>query len=81
MLVNNKKYISTKNSNFIFLYRVSLSVNSTQVIEIESSSTTSLLNADKNLPKSNMIEQMVTSNGGWLELEHLEVNKNFINSD
>lgn len=50
-------------------------MNSTQVIEIESSSTTSLLNADKNLPKSNMIEQMVTSNGGWLELEHLEVNK------
>ena len=49
-------------------------MNSTQVIEIESSSTTSLLNADKNLPKSNMIEQMVTSNGGWLELEHLEVN-------
>lgn len=38
---------------------------------MESSSTTSLLN-DKNQPKSNMIEQMVTSNGGWLELEHLE---------
>lgn len=45
-------------------------VNSTQVIEMESSST-SLLN-DKNQPKTNMIEQMVTSNGGWLELEHLE---------
>lgn len=50
---------------------LSLTVNSTQVIEMESSSTTSLLN-DKNQPKTNMIEQMVTSNGGWLELEHLE---------
>ncbi|CAO1401951.1 unnamed protein product [Diamesa tonsa] len=46
------------------------SLNSTQVIEIESSST-SLMN-EKQQPKSNMIEQMVTSNGGWLELEHLE---------
>lgn len=27
---------------------------------------------EKQQPKSNMIEQMVTSNGGWLELEHLE---------
>lgn len=27
---------------------------------------------DKNNPKTNMIEQMVTSNGGWLELEHLK---------
>lgn len=50
-------------------------MNSTQVIEMESSSTTSLLNADKNQPKSNMVEQMVTSNGGWLELEHLEVSE------
>lgn len=48
-----------------------MTVNSTQVIEMESSSTTSLLN-EKNRYKSNMIEQMVTSNGGWLELEHLE---------
>lgn len=43
-------------------------VNSTQVIEIESSST-SLMN--DRVQRTNMIEQMVTSNGGWLELEHL----------
>lgn len=47
-------------------------MNSTQVIEMESSSTTSLLNDKNQQPKTNMIEQMVTSNGGWLELEHLE---------
>jgi UPA domain/ZU5 domain len=55
---------------FLLLFSKNL-VNSTQVVEMESSSTTSLLN-DKNQPKTNMIEQMVTSNGGWLELEHLE---------
>lgn len=80
MLVNNKNTFPRKIVTLYF-FIASLSVNSTQVIEIESSSTTSLLNADKNLPKSNMIEQMVTSNGGWLELEHLEVNINFIISD
>lgn len=68
MTVLRLKFIKLK--SFLFY----IAVNSTQVIEIESSSTTSLLNnTDKNLPKSNMIEQMVTSNGGWLELEHLEV--------
>lgn len=64
-------HFRTEDKNNIFFYQ--FTVNSTQVIEIESSSTTSLLNADKNHPKSNMVEQMVTSNGGWLELEHLEV--------
>ncbi|KAG5681635.1 hypothetical protein PVAND_011051 [Polypedilum vanderplanki] len=69
--VSNSNTSSTRKLQSDTISSSTESLNSTQVIEMESSSTTSLLN-DKNQPKSNMIEQMVTSNGGWLELEHLD---------
>ncbi|CRL02294.1 CLUMA_CG015370, isoform A [Clunio marinus] len=69
--ISNSNTSSTRKLQSDTISSSTESLNSTQVIEMESSSTTSLMN-DKNPPKSNMIEQMVTSNGGWLELEHLE---------